>query len=148
MPITARYILICDDVRREDNGKLILIGLYLPDMVVQQIPFLMPTLSFFLNLESDRPGTFAFRITIQHQESGTILGQAMGMIPVANPAAPIIIPVKVGGVQFNSAGLYSFSMSVDGQPDPLVATWNVVLRVPGPGGAAQAGQPQGPRLGM
>jgi hypothetical protein len=147
MPITARYILVCDDFRREDNGKIILIGLYLPDMVVQQIPFPMPTLTFFLNLESDRPGNFGFRITIQHQESGTILGQAMGMIPVLNPAQPIIIPVKIGGIQFNSAGLYSFSMTIDGQNDPLIATWNVVLRVPGPPGVApQAGQP--PRLGM
>jgi hypothetical protein len=146
MPITARYILICDDFRREDNGKFILIGLYTPDMVVQQIPFPMPTLTFFLNLESDRPGNFGFRITLQHQESGTILGQAMGMIPVLNPAVPIIMPVKIGGIQFNSVGLYSFSMTIDGQNDPLVATWNVVLRVPGPpGGAPQAGQP---RLGM
>jgi hypothetical protein len=139
--------LVCDDFRREDNGKFILVGLYLPDMVVTQIPFTMPTLSFFLNLESDRPGNFGFRITIQHQDSGTILGQAMGMIPVLNPATPIIMPIKIGGVQFNSAGLYSFSMTIDGQNDPLIATWNVVLRVPGPpGGAPQAGQP--PRLGM
>ena len=146
MPVTARYILVCDDFRREDNGKFILIGLYTPDMVVQQIPFPMPTLTFFLNLESDRPGNFGFRITIQHQESGTILGQAMGMIPVLNPAQPIIMPVKIGGIQFNSAGLYSFSMTIDGQNDPLVATWSVVLRVPGPpGGAPQGGQP---RLGM
>ena len=28
----ARYILLCDDVRREDNGKFILIGLYTPDI--------------------------------------------------------------------------------------------------------------------
>jgi len=66
---------------------------------------------------------------------------------VLNPAQPLIIPVKIVGIQFNSAGLYSFSMTIDGQNDPLVVTWNVVLRVPGPpGGAPQAGQL--PRLGM
>jgi hypothetical protein len=147
MPITARYILVCDDFRREDNGKMILIGLYLPDMVVAQIPFVMPTLTFFMNLESDRPGNFGFRIAIQHIDSGTILAQAMGMIPVLNPQIPIIVPVKVGGVQFNSAGLYSFSVTLDGQRDPLVVTWNVILNVPGAGGAQVA--PQGPpRLGM
>ena len=148
MPITARYILVCDDFRREDNGKIILIGLYLPDMVVPQIPFGMPTLTFFMNLESDRPGNFPFRITVQHVESGTILAQAMGMMPVINPQSAIICPVKIGGIQFNSAGLYSLSMAIDGQPDPLVATWSVILNIPGPGGS-QAGQPQGPpRLGM
>ena len=148
MPITPRYILVCDDFRREDNGKWILIGLYTPDMVVPQIPFGMPTLTFFMNLESDRPGTFGFRITLQHVESGAILAQAMGMIPIANPQGPIICPVKIGGVQFNSAGLYSFSVAIDGQADPLVVTWNVILNVPGPGGA-NPGQPLGPpRLGQ
>jgi hypothetical protein len=145
MAITARYIIVCDDFRREDNGKFILIGIYTPDMVVPQIPFAMPTLTFFMVLDSDRPGTFGFRITVQHQESGAVLGQAMGMIPVANPQQPIVFPVKIGGVQFNSAGLYSFSVAIDGQRDPLVATWNVVLSVPG---ATQPGQPPTRPLGM
>jgi hypothetical protein len=148
MPITARYILVCDDFRREDNGKFILIGLYLPDMVVPQIPFGMPTLTFFMNLESDRPGNFGFRMQLQHVDSGAILAQAMGMIPVINPQLPIICPVKIGGVQFNSAGLYSFSVTIDGERDPIVATWNVILNVPGPGGV-QPAPPLGPqRLGI
>jgi hypothetical protein len=139
MAITAKYVLVCDDFRREDNGKFIIIGLYTPDMSVPQIPFVMPTLTFFMNLESDRPGNFGFRLRIQHQDSGAVVVEGMGMIPVGNPQQPIIIPVKVGGVQFNNPGLYSFSLTLDGQNDPIVATFNVQLGTPGAPG------PMGPQ---
>jgi len=144
MAITAKYILVCDDFRREDNGKFIIIGLYTPDMVVPQIPFVMPTLTFFMNLESDRPGNFGFRIRIQHQDSGTFMGQGMGMIPVQNPQAPIIMPIKIGGVVFNAIGLYGVSLEIDEQREPIVTTFNVQLGAVG--GAPQPGMP--PRLGM
>ncbi len=131
MAITARYILMCDDARREDNGKIIIIGLYTPDMTVQQIPFVMPTLTFFLNLESDRPGNFGFRTRVEHQETGTVLPQtvAMGMIGIVNPQQPGVVVVKFGGVIFNAQGLYSFSLQLDDQRDPIVSTFNVQLVV-------------------
>jgi hypothetical protein len=143
MAITAKYILVCDDFRREDNGKFIIIGLYTPDMLVPQIPFAMPTLTFFMNLESERPGNFTFRIKIQHQDTGNILGQGMGMIPVLNPQQPIIMPVKIGGIIFNAPGLYGISLEIDGQQDPIVTTFNLQL-----GAIAGAPQPGMPRLGM
>jgi hypothetical protein len=31
--LTHRHTLICDDVRREDNGKMLLIGVYGPVLV-------------------------------------------------------------------------------------------------------------------
>jgi hypothetical protein len=129
MPINARYILMCDDVRREDNGKIILIGLYTPDMVAHQIPFVMPTLTFFLNLESDRPGQFGFRTRVEHQETGAVLPQteAMGMLAIVNPQQPGIAVVKFGGVIFNAQGLYSFSLQLNDQRDPIVSTFNVQL---------------------
>jgi hypothetical protein len=127
MAITARYAIVCDDVRREDNGKLLFLGVYTPDMAVPQIPFAMPTLTFLLNLEAERPGNFGFRMRVQHQDSGAILAEGMGMIPVGNPQQPVIIPVKLGGVVFNAQGLYSFSMEIDGNTSPIVATFNVLL---------------------
>ncbi len=28
MPITHQYTILCDEVRREDNGKLLVVGMY------------------------------------------------------------------------------------------------------------------------
>jgi hypothetical protein len=46
------YSLFCDDIRQEDNGKQILIGLYHGDMLVESFPILLPT----------------FRVLIRYQE--------------------------------------------------------------------------------
>jgi hypothetical protein len=133
MPMNARYILMSDDIRREDSGKFLVIGMYTPDMVVPQIPFVMPTLAFFASLESDRPGNFTFRTRVQHQETGNVLPAtvAMGTLAVTNPQLPVIMPFKFGGVSFNAQGLYSFSLEIDNQ-DPIVSTFNVQLVVPQP----------------
>ncbi len=132
MAIAARYILMADDVRREDNGKIIILGMYTPDMAVAQIPFVMPTLSFFLSLESDRPGNFRFSTRITHQDTGNVLPQTegMGMLAIQNPQQAGIAAVKFVGVTFSAQGLYSFSLEMDGQRDPIVSTFNVQLVTP------------------
>jgi len=40
-------LILCDEVRREDNGKLLILGMYLGAILVPRIPFSMPSLSFF-----------------------------------------------------------------------------------------------------
>jgi hypothetical protein len=128
MPISARYILMSDDIRREDTGKFFIIGLYTPDMAVSQIPFVMPTIAFLVNLESDRQGNFNFRTKVQHQETGDVLPPTVvaGTLAVTNPQNPVIVPFRFGGVGFNVQGLYSFSLEIDAQ-DPIVSTFNVQL---------------------
>jgi hypothetical protein len=51
----VRSVIICDDVRREDNGKEILIGVYNDKIVIdRQPPFLLPTLCvrFVMKIDS------------------------------------------------------------------------------------------------
>jgi hypothetical protein len=131
MAITEKYILICDDVRREDNGKIIILGMYFNEVTVPQLPFPMPSLTFFCVLESERPGTFRFSFKLKHEEGGTQpLAAGMGEAPVGDPQQPIIMPIKMVGVQLNAVGLYTFSLEFDGQA-PIVQTFNVRLVVPG-----------------
>lgn len=40
-----KYTLLCDDVRREDNGKLIILGLYFGVITVPQFPATLPLLT-------------------------------------------------------------------------------------------------------
>lgn len=130
MAITTNYILMCDDVRREDNGKLMVLGLYPVDMTIQQIPAVLPSLTFFCNLSSDRPGTYRVSVKLRHEESGRAAGEALAAFPILDPRGPIIAPIKFSPVQLNSAGLYSFSLEIEGQ-QPLVHTFNVQLVIPG-----------------
>ena len=90
--IQAKYVLVCDEVRREENGKFIILGLYTPDLSVPQIPFVTPAITFFMYLESDRSGTFRFSVKLEHLESGQSLADGMGQMEFRGPgmgAAPV-----------------------------------------------------------
>jgi len=39
-------VIICDEVRQESNGKLLIIGMYLDNMGVPKVPFTHPGLTF------------------------------------------------------------------------------------------------------
>jgi hypothetical protein len=142
--IKAKYVLVCDEVRREDNGKFIILGLYTPDLLVPQIPFVTPAITFFLCLESDRPGRFRFNVKLEHLETGGSLAEAMGQLEFGVPGMAIA-PVRFGNLQFAAGGSYIFSVNIDGQTDPITTQFNVVLNIPGVSPGA-AGAP--PRLGM
>jgi hypothetical protein len=48
------YSLFCDDIRQEDNGKQLIIGLYSGDMLVDSFPVLLPNFRVLINYQ-ERP---------------------------------------------------------------------------------------------
>jgi hypothetical protein len=144
MPINKNYILMCDEVRQEVNGKLFIIGLYTPDISVSQLPAALK-LTFFMNLHSDRPGNFGFRLKLEHLDSGAPIAEGMGVLPFAQPGDGICpFPIVA---QFTSAGSYVLSLEIDGQPnDPITSQFQIILNVPGISPAGMPGMQQS-RLG-
>jgi hypothetical protein len=130
MTITEKYIIMCDDFRREDNGKLIIIGMYMDTIVVPALPFPLPTLTFFSVLDCDRPGTFRFSFKLRHEETGRTIAEGMGQAPVNDPRQPLVMPIKMAGLQIGALGGYAFSLDFDGLA-PIVKTFNVQLVIPG-----------------
>ena len=145
MPITQKFSIVCDEVRQENNGKFMIIGMYTPDMTVASIPYVAPVLTFLFWLESDRPGQYQFRMKLTHLESGTPLAEGMGGVGFAR-AGMGIVPVRLLGIPFSSPGAYTFTLHFDGQ-EALITHFSVIL-VPQtmPGFTGQMGQGQG-RLG-
>lgn len=122
------YTIICDDFRREDNGKLILLGIYMGTIVVSQFPFALPSLTFFSMLDADKPGHYAMKFFLQHLESGKKLVEGHGGAEVHRPGKTLA-PVKFGPVQFNAVGAYNFIMELDGHPGPIIVPFDVQLRI-------------------
>lgn len=52
--LVVKYAIICDDIRKEDTGKLILIGVYSRDIRVAAFPATL-VLSLCVGIESDEP---------------------------------------------------------------------------------------------
>jgi hypothetical protein len=139
MPITQKFSIVCDEVRQENTGKFIILGMYTPDVGVGQIPYVAPVLTFLLWLESDRPGQFQFRMKLTHLESGVILAQGMGNVGFAK-AGSGIVPVRLLGIPFSSPGAYTFAVQFDDQ-EALITHFSVILVSPTmPGFMGQVGQ--------
>ena len=128
MPITHLYTLVCDDVRVENNGKLIVIGLYTPNVLVPQLPFAFSTFTFLQAFQSDRAGQFTFRAHLQHVESGQHLAQALGTISVVQPGMGVGV-VRFGNIRFDRVGSYHYIFTFDGEPEPFLTSFDVVLQV-------------------
>jgi len=129
MPITQKHSIVCDDVRQENNGKFMIIGMYTPDMAVPQIPIVLPSITFFGWIHSDRPGSFPFRMKLEQLESGRVLQQGMGALNFPNPGDGIS-PGRFGGIQLIRQGPYVFSLEIDGQSERLMTQFSVLLNLP------------------
>lgn len=70
-----RYAIICDDVRREDNGKFILIGVYGSSILLPHFPASL-TLCALIALDVLEPGEFSFEMRIKFGRRLLLHGQA------------------------------------------------------------------------
>lgn len=135
MSVTHKYSIICDDVRREDNGKLIILGMYVGIIVVQSFPVILPTFTVLTFFEDDRPGEWNWKASIQFQslERNQTLGEVRGFAKI-NPGQGVM-PIKFGGLRFDEKGLYNAVVEIEGQREPLaVLPFNVLLPSQLPGG--------------
>jgi hypothetical protein len=127
MAITHKYTIMCDEMRREDNGKLLLIGVYQEAMLSPQFPFALPGLTFFMKLDSDRPGSWSIRMRLEHLDSGEKIIEALGALTFQRPG-PGINPVHLPPLQFKAPGVYHFVLEIEGQKDPILYEFSVGLQ--------------------
>lgn len=127
MPFTHKYTLVCDEVRQENNGKLIVIGLYTDKMVAPQIPFPLPALSFLYTFDADEPGDFQFRARLENLETGNVLAQAMGAIQVARPGTAVSV-LGFRNINLERIGTYTMSLNIDGEENPITTSIEVILQ--------------------
>ena len=69
-PLEVREVLVCDDIRREDNGKAILIGVYVGEIVANSFP-LDVRLCFWLQGRARKgigAGDAQFKIELTNQD--------------------------------------------------------------------------------
>jgi hypothetical protein len=126
MAITQKYSIMCDDVRREDNGKMMLIGVYSPDITVPHVPVVLPSLAFYQVYEHDRPAQLAVRIRLSRMDTGASLQEGMGMMVVPKPGQGAAV-FKLNNVPLPVFGTYSFAVQVEGEGSPFISTFDVIL---------------------
>jgi hypothetical protein len=130
MAIKHKFTLMCDEVRREDNGKLLIMGLYMDSIGLPQIPYALPSLTFFQILESDRPGTWGMKFKIEHLESGSRLLEGGGQMAFPRPGLGVN-NLRFGNLLLTNPGIYNFVLEIEGQQaDPIIVPFSVILNLP------------------
>jgi hypothetical protein len=119
MPITSKYAIVCDEVRREDNGKLIFLGVYIDKMIVSQFPITLPTLTIFHMLNSDKPiENVEIKFRFENIETQEKIVEGAGELEFPPDAAGIAI-FRLVNVKIPSIGKYHFVVEL-GDQAPLV----------------------------
>lgn len=90
--IQVRYALVCDDVRREENGKEMLIGLYNGAMSIAVLPQDIPV-SMWLSVRYEGSGVVTKEMRVIARK-GTVLAQTELPIPLQDNARPGSIVIK------------------------------------------------------
>lgn len=111
MSLSLRTTLICDDVRREDNGKFLLIGVYTPNIVVYQLPATLQLCAFQV-WESDARAAHQFRVTVRHAESGAVVLERSASMEVPE-AGPGFLVLRFGDLRFEVVGTYELVVTLD-----------------------------------
>jgi hypothetical protein len=109
---TILAVVVCDDVRRENNGKEIIIGVYGSDIVVQSYPALLsPT--FWVQFIPNQAGeiTIGFRLI---NEADTAFFSGIGKLNVISPEE--LTSTAIGGapIQAQSDMKLRFQIKVGG----------------------------------
>lgn len=123
MAIEIRTVF-CDDIRHEDNGKLILIGVYTADLVPAQLPGNFP-LSLWLDIRGLAVGSYDVIIGIDIPMGAHL--SIKGGIEVNDPTQPATMIATGIPINIASAGTIVVSIEMAGEKIPA---GNLVVRLP------------------
>jgi len=113
---------MCDQVRKEDNGKFLLIGVYVDTILVTSFPVSLP-LTFFVKLHVDEPGVYGLQMRIERMDGGDPLLRAEGGI--AGPQrGPVFVPISTPPITFQQPGAYNFVIETEGS-EPILYSFSV-----------------------
>lgn len=125
--LVPRLQLICDDVRIENNGKLLIIGLYLDTIVVTELPIVLQPLTFFHVYEANETGKFAVTVELFAPE-GKVGDPVRVDLDVKSPG--VVAGIVKMNVPVRSAGKYRIVTSGDRSVVIFEQHFNVAVNFP------------------
>lgn len=129
--------LVCDEIRQEINGNLMLLGV-ITVVRVPQMPITVPQL-FVFNRWTAGLGEFTETIRWLAPDQTTVLRKSDVRFALRDPGHNATNVSFFGGLEFATPGVYSVEVLVD---DVMKLRYPVpILHVPPPAGQGHPGQP-------
>ncbi len=93
--------IVCDDIRHEIGGKASLMGIYLRDIVVDDIPTILPTLCFMFTFEGPKTNLSGLKITIKQSDTTTNLVELKDFPDEVNSEVTANVMAKISPFRIN-----------------------------------------------
>ena len=100
MRLSKRFILVCDDVRREDNGKLLIVGMYTHGILFHSFPVNI-SLTAVVGVECEEPGQSGFQAGLIFDEKKLV--ERRGMLKITG-VGMAVFPLSFTRIELPKAG--------------------------------------------
>ena len=110
---TLLFSILCDDVRREDNGKFMLLGLF-ETIGAPQFPVVHPAL-YVMNCWCSGVGTFTQRTRIVTPDNIKLIEDDETEFSLPDLKSKHRIVARFNNIRFNVAGEYAVEVLLNGE---------------------------------
>jgi hypothetical protein len=121
-------LVLCDDIRFENNGKLLLIGVYSDVVQVFKLPLQLRSLGLAVRARAMSRGRIAFTVTASDPQGNSLLEAKGEMNYEGEPGRTIWLPIVMGPTLLTTEGTYGVRI-VLGDATPIHETF-VVKKTP------------------
>jgi hypothetical protein len=121
-------LVLCDDIRFENNGKLLLIGVYSDVVQVFKLPLQLRSLGLAVRARAMSRGRIAFTVTASDPQGNNLLEANGEMNYEGEPGRTIWLPIVMGPTLLTTEGTYGVRI-VLGEATPIHETF-VVKKTP------------------
>jgi len=106
-------LMISDDIRKEDNGKEIIIGVYTDKIIVDTVPALLPTFVLRFEVDAYQKHYDNISATIYGPDKKEIVNVGFTSVNDVDITRRAVVPLKVSPIVFHAFGRYEVHLGMD-----------------------------------
>ncbi len=123
-------LVVCDDIRFENNGKLILIGVYSDVVQVLKLPLQLRSLGLAVKAKVLATGRLTFSVSINDPQGNSLLDANGEMNYEGEVGRVVWLPVVMGPALLTTEGAYAVRIAL-GDSAPVHENF-IVRKAPAP----------------
>ncbi len=110
--ILFESLVVCDDIRFENNGKLLFIGVYSDVVQVVKLPLQLRSLGLAVKAKVLATGRFTFSVSVSDPQGNSLL-DANGEVNYEGEVGRVIwLPVVMGPALLTTEGAYAVRIAL------------------------------------
>ena len=114
--VVYQALVVCDDIRFENNGKLLLIGVYSDVVQVFKLPLQLRSLGLAVRAKVMAAGRIAFSVTATDPQGNSLLEANGEMNYEGEPGRTIWLPIVMGPALLTTEGSYNVRVALGDAP--------------------------------